>query len=79
MTVGDFLKARGMNPHQLSQCTGIAYSTLHPHVKHGKPLGLRTAQKLATWSNGAMTVEEILGLAAGPVAAAPADTASAAH
>jgi len=60
----------------LSNATGIAYSTLQPHVSRGKDLSLPTARKLAAFSKDAMTVAEILGLGKGsePVITEPSDT-----
>ena len=66
MTVAEFLKETGMNPHQLAQAAGISYSTLHPHVKRGKKVGERTARKLERFSQGKMTAVEILGLTLPP-------------
>jgi hypothetical protein len=71
MNVAQYLaarKAEGFNLHTLANASGVAYSTLHPHVKHGKALGLIVARKLEAWSNdqataARMTAAEILGLA----------------
>lgn len=46
----------------LSNATGIAYSTLQPHVANGKRLSVRTAETLEKWSKGEMSAAEILGL-----------------
>lgn len=62
VTVPEFLKARGITIYALCKATGIAYSTLHPHVKKGVPLSDRTARKLQEWSGEEMNAAEILGL-----------------
>lgn len=62
MNVADYLGAKGKTIYWLSKETGIAYTTLHPHVAHGKELGLETAKKLEEWSDGEMSAIEILGL-----------------
>ncbi|XXX80065.1 hypothetical protein WMF30_14960 [Sorangium sp. So ce134] len=64
MNVKQFLEATGMNIHKLSQEAGVAYSTLHPHVRKGKKLGEATARKLEAWSKGRMKAAEILELSA---------------
>ncbi len=50
MNVADYLQATGMNLHQLAGQAGISYTTLHPHVRHGKQLSVETAKKLQEWS-----------------------------
>jgi len=62
VNVPEYLKARRMSIYRLCKLTGIAYSTLHPHVKKGVPLSDRTARKLEKWSKGAMNAAQILGL-----------------
>jgi hypothetical protein len=66
MNVVEFLAATGMSLNALHEATGIAYSTLYPHVKRGKRLSLKTAEALAKWSKGnpkgEMTAAKILGL-----------------
>lgn len=62
MVVTEYLRATRMSISALSRATGIAYTTLQPHVKHGKPLSAKTAKKLQDWSGGALDAAEILGL-----------------
>jgi hypothetical protein len=62
MTVEEFLRAKGMNMHQLSQAVKISYATLHAHVRHGHKLGEASARKLEKWSRGEMNAAQILGL-----------------
>jgi hypothetical protein len=57
----EFLSATDTNLHRVSQSTGIAYSTLHKHVKHQRPLSLPTARKLEAF-DPRMTAAEILGV-----------------
>ena len=69
MNVREYLAANKLSINALVQATGIAYTTLHPHVTKGKQLSFKTAEKLETWSKGKMTAAEILGLV--PPAARP--------
>lgn len=72
MNVPEYLaahEAERFNLHKLSIATGISYSTLHQHVKHGGRISLRTAKRLEVWSEGQMTVAEILGLIPPPTKA----------
>ncbi len=66
MTVAEFLKATEMSLHALSQGAGVSYTTLHPHVRHGKPLGLDAAKKLEAY-DPRLNAAEILGLTPAPV------------
>ncbi len=61
MNVPEYLRAKGMSINALHKATGIAFSTLRPHVTSGKQLSVGTAKKLETWSGGEMTAAEILG------------------
>lgn len=62
MNVVEFLKAKEKSIYWLSNETGIAYSTLHPHVAHGKDLSVETAKKLEEWSDGEINAAEVLRL-----------------
>jgi hypothetical protein len=46
----------------LSKATGISYTTLHPHVRHGKAVSLETAKRLEAWSAGGIKAAEVLGI-----------------
>lgn len=68
MNVAEYLKAKGMSINALARETGIAYTTLHPHIRHGKELSVETARRLEEWSGGEMNAAEILGLRPAAVA-----------
>jgi len=55
---------------QLCKRSGVSYGTLHRHVRHGRPVSLVTARKLAAASDGAITEAEVLGLDQAPARAA---------
>jgi hypothetical protein len=65
VNVDQFLTATGITLYRLAQLSGVHYTTLHAH-KNGKPLGLKTARKLAAvvveGSDARMSAAEILGL-----------------
>lgn len=61
MTVAEYLKATGLSIHALSMGSGISYTTLHPHVRHGRDLSVETAKKLEEFDSR-MNAAEILGL-----------------
>ena len=54
MTVAEYMQRQDMTIFAVCRETGIAYSTLYPHIHHKKPLGLNVAKKLEAWSKGAM-------------------------
>lgn len=72
MNVIEYLAAHkkdDLSLHALCLKIQVAYSTLHSHVKHGKPVSVDTAKKLETWSKGPdapgepyMKAADILGL-----------------
>lgn len=76
MDVSQFLRAEKLSIYGLCKATGIAYSTLHPHVARGKPLSDKTAKKLEAWSRGKMNACQILGLTppALPIEVAPSSS-----
>lgn len=69
MRIPEFLVATGTNLHQLSQASGVSYTTLHGHVKHDRPLGLDAARRLETY-DARLNASELLGLAPPPKAGA---------
>jgi DNA-binding LacI/PurR family transcriptional regulator len=65
VNVKQFLEATGMNCHQLSQKSGVAYSTLSKHLNHGHELSRATARKLVAVVHDSgirMTEAAIMGL-----------------
>lgn len=46
----EFLTATKMSLVELSRRASVSYGTLHRHHKHGYPLGLKVARKLASVS-----------------------------
>ncbi len=64
MTIAEYLEATETNLHQLSLLAGIAYGTLHRHVKHGGRLSVATAKKLETATQGRISAAAVLGVSA---------------
>lgn len=62
MDLKAFLALGEFNLHQISQRTGIAYSTLANHVNHGKGVSVATAKKLEAFDHR-LSAATILGLA----------------
>lgn len=60
------------NLHRISQGSGVSYTTLHAHIRHGRRLAVETAKRLEAWSleqpaaeqGFVMSAAEILGLSA---------------
>lgn len=50
MDLPGFLEASGLSLYRVCEDSGIAYSTLHGYMKHGKQLGLDVAKRLESWS-----------------------------
>lgn len=50
MDLRGFLDQTGLSVYRVCEETGIGYSTLHNHLKHGKRLGLEVAEKLEAYS-----------------------------
>ena len=66
MTVGAYLNRHGTSILALAKLSGVSYQTLHPHVRHGRQLGLQAAKKLEAATGGEITAAEVLGLAPPP-------------
>jgi hypothetical protein len=61
MTVTEYLKFAGMNPHQFSQKTGYAYGALQKHLKGQSQMTPATARKLHRF-DPLLSVADLLGI-----------------
>jgi hypothetical protein len=62
MTVGQFLEATGITLVELARLASVNYGTLHKHVRHNHPLGLKVARALARVEIGEHKIDAALVL-----------------
>lgn len=61
VNLADFHELTKTPIHQIAIATGISYSTLHKHWKHGHRITQATAERLAEF-DPRLTVADILGI-----------------